>query len=221
MSSPVQQNPETEFILPPRTPDFSVMSRDALEDFAAHADYKLREILPAQESFETQVLNMLRAMRLAANSANVLRRSRSAQGGATPQCAALLACISRGKRSEQQIHDYIYQGRCEDSRPALKIIDVTICKLRHLLHPFGFEIMTDWGQGYSLRNKAAFVEAVSVFAYTGALPDLGAAYDPQYYAPMTPNQIAEIKQRRLRGEAINFIAAEMGVSPDTVKRRSQ
>jgi two-component system, cell cycle response regulator CtrA len=49
----------------------------------------------------------------------------------------------------------MYSDRA-DEEPEKKIVDVFICKLRKKLKPFGIEIDTVWGQGYSLVHRRHF-----------------------------------------------------------------
>lgn len=54
----------------------------------------------------------------------------------------------------------LYIGRV-DVEPEMKIVDVFVCKLRKKLKPFGVEIATIWGQGYSLRDRASHQRAAA------------------------------------------------------------
>lgn len=41
--------------------------------------------------------------------------------------------------------------------PEIKIVDVLICKVRKKVAPLGIEIITSWGQGYSLAAPTRIV----------------------------------------------------------------
>lgn len=65
-----------------------------------------------------------------------------------------LAMRRGGIVTKEAMLDHLYGGRDE---PALKIVDVYICKLRNKLRPFGCNAMieTVWGRGYRLVTKPA------------------------------------------------------------------
>lgn len=58
--------------------------------------------------------------------------------------------------SKEQILDIVYDDPLKD-KPAVKIVDVFVCKIRRKLEPFGVGIETLWGRGYFLtpETKAA------------------------------------------------------------------
>ncbi|MDV2986153.1 UNVERIFIED_CONTAM: helix-turn-helix domain-containing protein [Methylobacteriaceae bacterium AG10] len=59
--------------------------------------------------------------------------------------------VNRELASKDAIMAGLYADRAsEEEVPAPKIADVFICKLRKKLRPFGVEIKTVWGRGYSL-----------------------------------------------------------------------
>lgn len=59
---------------------------------------------------------------------------------------------SRPIASKRSVMMALYSDR-PDEEPDDKIADVFICKLRKKLRPFGVEIVTRWGQGWSLVDK--------------------------------------------------------------------
>uniref|UniRef100_UPI00333BC414 helix-turn-helix domain-containing protein n=1 Tax=Mesorhizobium sp. M0050 TaxID=2956861 RepID=UPI00333BC414 len=56
--------------------------------------------------------------------------------------------------SKAAIMQAIYSAGADDE-PEPKIVDVFVCKIRKKLKPFGVQIETVWGQGYSLRDRNA------------------------------------------------------------------
>lgn len=65
---------------------------------------------------------------------------------------------TRAVATKSSIMTALYSDRPEDD-PELKIVDVFICRIRRKVKPYGVEIATVWGQGYSLvgREKWAAV----------------------------------------------------------------
>lgn len=63
--------------------------------------------------------------------------------------ALMRALIAREVASRDFIMHFLYCVKPEDA-PEPKIIDVLVCRLRPKLKPFGIEIATVWGRGYSL-----------------------------------------------------------------------
>lgn len=63
----------------------------------------------------------------------------------------------------------LYRDRGE-SEPEVKIVDVFICKARKKLRPFGIQIDTRWGVGYSMSaaSKAAARQQIEAAAGLGA-----------------------------------------------------
>ncbi|OCC05155.1 hypothetical protein BA190_09580 [Labrys sp. WJW] len=84
------------------------------------------------------------------------------------------ALLSREQATKEQLltaaYSHVFSA---DEIPHVKIIDVLICKVRRKLTPFGVEINTIWGKGYSIpadmRQKVADIiksEATAVAAIT-------------------------------------------------------
>ncbi|MFC3074945.1 helix-turn-helix domain-containing protein [Shinella pollutisoli] len=71
--------------------------------------------------------------------------------------ARVFACLAtRAKATKEMILQALYSDRPDDA-PEPKIVDVFVCKLRKKLKPFGIEITTVWGQGYSLADRCRYV----------------------------------------------------------------
>ncbi len=67
----------------------------------------------------------------------------------TPKESAIIKALSSGRVvGKEQMLDAITHANGE--QPEIKIIDVFVCKIRKKLNPFGLEIKTHWGAGYSL-----------------------------------------------------------------------
>jgi two-component system, cell cycle response regulator CtrA len=67
----------------------------------------------------------------------------------TQKEAGIVRALSVGRVvSKGQLLDSISHANGE--QPEIKIVDVFICKIRKKLKPFGLEITTHWGAGYSL-----------------------------------------------------------------------
>jgi two-component system cell cycle response regulator CtrA len=58
--------------------------------------------------------------------------------------------------SKDSLMAALYGLKPDDDEPEVKIVDVFVCKMRRKLKPFGVEIITIWGQGYSLKNREFF-----------------------------------------------------------------
>ena len=71
-----------------------------------------------------------------------------------------LALLGRPQCTKDAIMAALYRDLGQDE-PAIKIVDVFICKLRKKLKPFGVSIGTVWGVGYYLSDetRAMFREA--------------------------------------------------------------
>lgn len=65
----------------------------------------------------------------------------------------LKVLMSRGLSTKEQILDAAWADKYAfDDEPQIKIVDVFICKLRSKLKPFGIEIKTLWGNGYTMET---------------------------------------------------------------------
>lgn len=70
--------------------------------------------------------------------------------------ARLFAFLTtRDVASKSAIMQALYSDR-PDEDPEPKIIDVFVCKLRAKVKPFGVNIETVWGRGYSLADRGTF-----------------------------------------------------------------
>ena len=73
--------------------------------------------------------------------------------------------------TKEQFLTELYWDRAGADEPAIKIIDVFLCKIRKKLAPFGISIETVWGRGYYVTVAAA--EAVLAMTGDGAPADSG------------------------------------------------
>ena len=83
--------------------------------------------------------------------------------GLTAHEAKLLGVLcKRPAVTKDGIMAALYRDEGRDE-PEIKIVDVFVCKLRRKLTPFGVEIKTLWGQGYSMdaENKRRVAEAMA------------------------------------------------------------
>jgi DNA-binding response OmpR family regulator len=72
--------------------------------------------------------------------------------GLTAQEARVLSALcERHEATKEQLMAAVYEAH--DDAPALKIVDVFICKIRRKALPYGVTIRTIWGRGYALDGK--------------------------------------------------------------------
>lgn len=77
--------------------------------------------------------------------------------GLTPHEAKVFACLAaREQASKEMIMSALYGARGDDV-VQIKIVDVFVCKMRKKLKPFGIEISTLWGKGYTLVDRKRFL----------------------------------------------------------------
>ena len=77
--------------------------------------------------------------------------------GLTPQESRVLGVLrARSMATKEAVMAALYVDLGKDEAEP-KIVDVFICKIRKKLKPFGVEIKTVWGQGYSLAEKSRAV----------------------------------------------------------------
>jgi len=70
--------------------------------------------------------------------------------------ARLFAFLTtRDVATKPAIMQALYSDRADED-PEIKIVDVFVCKLRKKVKPFGVDIETVWGRGYSLRDRSSF-----------------------------------------------------------------
>lgn len=60
--------------------------------------------------------------------------------------------LKRELATKDAIMAALYRADARDEAE-MKIVDVFICRIRKKLKPFGVEIITVWGQGYSFPNR--------------------------------------------------------------------
>jgi two-component system cell cycle response regulator CtrA len=58
--------------------------------------------------------------------------------------------------SKRTIMQALYFDQHSDDEPQEKIVDVFVCKMRKKLKPYGVQIETIWGQGYSLVDREQY-----------------------------------------------------------------
>jgi two-component system cell cycle response regulator CtrA len=97
---------------------------------------------------------------------------------------AFKALLSRDQWTKEALLASIYLEHAEQDIPDIKIIDVSICKLRAKLKPFGLDIETFWGRGYRMtpatRARATILidralndEAAAAWPAADAAPSAG------------------------------------------------
>ncbi|MCX5570602.1 helix-turn-helix domain-containing protein [Kaistia sp. K-TC2] len=75
--------------------------------------------------------------------------------GLTPhEARVFLALLKRDVCSKEQLMNAAYDLLHDGELPAIKIIDVFICKIRRKLKPHDISIGTLWGRGYYLDAEA-------------------------------------------------------------------
>lgn len=78
--------------------------------------------------------------------------------GLTPNETRIFAMIRKRSPNavrRSSIMDAMYALRAVDEQPTIKVIDVLVCRGRKKLKPFGIEIKTVWGVGYSMDAESA------------------------------------------------------------------
>jgi hypothetical protein len=77
--------------------------------------------------------------------------------GLTKREACVVAVLAqrRGTVSKTSLHAALYGTFHDDETPDAKIVDVFVCKIRKKLAPFGVDISTVWGAGYSMTPEHA------------------------------------------------------------------
>lgn len=134
--------------LPP--PDFVLMTRDDLENYAADVDGRLRETLGEVAQFHDRFLVWAKAVVLA--NPGQFRVP-------TATTARLIAALKSINQSKDALMGAMYRG--EIDFPESKMIDVSVCKARKFLRPLGYDVQTNWGIGYSLPKKTGLEQAIA------------------------------------------------------------
>lgn len=81
----------------------------------------------------------------------------------TPSEARVFSHLTtRDCATKQSIMMAMYSDRV-DVEPEIKIVNVFVCKLRKKLKPFGVNVTTVWGHGYSLVNRQRFAANAAIF----------------------------------------------------------
>ena len=81
--------------------------------------------------------------------------------GLTPAEERIVMALTRAEvATKERLLDVVHNGRPEDE-PAIKIIDVFMCKIRKKLAPYDVSITTIWGRGYMMpaASKRKIAEA--------------------------------------------------------------
>lgn len=68
--------------------------------------------------------------------------------------------LKRELATKDAIMAALYRADARDEAE-IKIVDVFICKIRKKLKPFGVQIVTLWGQGYSVSNRQDILPSVA------------------------------------------------------------
>jgi two-component system cell cycle response regulator CtrA len=74
--------------------------------------------------------------------------------------AAFAPLCGRDVVTKEAMYQAMYAMHDDGSLPDLKMVDVWVCKLRKKLKPFGIQILTVWGRGYSLGDRLAVVSQI-------------------------------------------------------------
>lgn len=70
-------------------------------------------------------------------------------GLTTSEMRVFRVLLNRTMATKEAIHATLYHNEGKEAAEP-KIVDVFICKIRKKLKPYGIEVKTIWGQGYSL-----------------------------------------------------------------------
>lgn len=63
---------------------------------------------------------------------------------------------TRDVATKSSIMAALYSDRPDEGDVEPKIVDVFVCKMRRKIAKFGVEILTVWGQGYTLANRSQY-----------------------------------------------------------------
>jgi len=189
------------FQLPRIAPDFAVMSRDALENYAAQVDYALRNL---QGEVECGVLQLMAFF-------NALAAAHPDFAKLTSTEALFLSALKPHPQSKEVIHQSVYADQIDGPEP--KIVDVYICKLRQKIKPLGLRIDTLWGRGYNFPDHATFWAMIQAWGTNAALPNLvSAPIVPVKTREINSTAFAKIRKLRMDGVGPTAIARDLGLS---------
>lgn len=194
--------PAEDFTLPKRPPDFSVMSRDALELYAANADFVLRS---QQEVIRSRVWDIMRLKEVLGRAYPQL----DINFGSTP--AKIIPRLCEGDASKFELLSAIYWERFE--QPEVKIIDVFICKIRPFMRAVGYPIETLWGRGYRLSDRDGFCKMLREFSQNGTLPDVDLSAPKETLQRLSEARVKALREDIVAGrDTLKSISVRHGVS---------
>jgi len=159
----------TEFALPPIPPDFTLMHRAALEDYAAEVDHILRAKSARLDNDVAALTVFLMAVGRAACYPDPIPKVKRPSRKASQVICALRVTV----RSRSEIYAEVYSEKSEADQPLEKTIDVWLSRARWILALIDCPIQNVWGQGYALPNRAQLQQLVAEYQATGTLPELG------------------------------------------------
>lgn len=201
----------SDWKLTPIPPDFSLMSRDALEDYAANADHQLRLISEQNVRAEQKVQTFLAAVRAKAAEAGYRVHSVAV----TP--ARMLAGLNTHARSRESLMAALYRHKVDEAVD--KIIDVFICRVRPTMALIGCPVETVRGQGYCIPNHARFLSLIEAFHADGTLPELiypDPDEAPNRKHPPSPEQVEMVITAVMEEATNRQAAARVGITEGQV-----
>ena len=83
---------------------------------------------------------------------------------APTEARLLAALVKRTEMAKAALYAAVWDASADDA-PAVKIVDVMVCKLRKKLAPHGIEISTLWGRGFRLPAEARETVLLAVRAH--------------------------------------------------------
>jgi len=156
-----------DFKLPLVPPDFSLMERPRLEDYAANCDWRLRGTV-TEDARVSQIVAMSKDMAAFFNKEKLKIRPREAQ---------LILILLSGVQDKKVIHSRLYSMLpCDDDIPAVKVIDVFMANVRPFMAALGSPIETLHARGYRLNFPNEFTLALDRFVHDRSLPAIKENY---------------------------------------------
>ncbi|RKQ68969.1 transcriptional regulator [Litorimonas taeanensis] len=152
----------TDFIFPKSPPDFKLMDREILENYAANVDFLFRE---QQSDFTEKGFDLFVLCKAVEDAHPLLKRA-----GFGPLAGRILAALCEGSKTKRQLYEAMYWDNHEP--PLDKIVDVYICKVRRVLAAMGCPIVTLWGVGYDLPERKKLLNIAEVYRRDRILPDI-------------------------------------------------
>lgn len=200
------------FLLPPIAPDFALMRRDKLEDYAAEVDHRLRAQSTRIASEADDVVALFVA----------LSRARKECVTLTTTEVDLLCALRPRFKSKDSLFDLVWLSK--NLTVELKIVDVYICKIRKKIAPLGLHIETIWGQGYAFPDRDRLFKMIEAWRESGCLPDtappegsVAVTRPGRTRSPRISNQLRDrIGSLRKAGVGQAEIAKQTGATPRQV-----